>query len=68
MLVINSNLTVNFDNVLLMEIKDNELAFIGDKLKIFMPFDSHQEAKIARRVIESAYAHGEKICKFRERD
>lgn len=68
MLVISANLTVNFDNVLFMETKDDELVFFGGEWKIFMPFESPEEANKARRIVESAYAHRERICKFRERD
>lgn len=64
MLIIADEFTVNFDNVFFIKLSDDTLVLDMKCQKISIQFNSTENANITRRLIESAYAHGEKICKI----
>ncbi len=55
---------MNFDNVLFMRVKDNKLMLDMKYSEFITECGSSEKAHQVRRLIESAYAHGEKICKI----
>ena len=64
MLIIAREVTINFDNVLFMEVENEILKFDFGDYHFDILGDSSEEAHQTRRLIESAYTHGEKICKI----
>ena len=63
MLVITHEVTINFDKIRVMYVENEQLIFSYSRGKDCLIFKSSEKAHQARRLIESAYAHGEKICK-----
>lgn len=65
MLIVTQKITVNFGYVVCMEVKKENLKLVFDNRDyVCLFYDSSENAHRARRLIESAYAHGEKICKI----
>ena len=52
------------DNVYLMDVENEKLKFDCGDFYYKILLNSSEKAHQARRLIESAYAHGEKICKI----
>lgn len=63
MLISTHEATINFDKIRVMHVENEQLIFSYSYGEDCLIFESSEEAHQARRLIESAYAHGEKICK-----
>ena len=64
MLVIINDMTINFDKVILMEVRDKELVLILPDYKLTVTYNSAESARVALHLLESNYVIGSKICKI----
>ena len=64
MLVVSNDMTINFDKVILMEVRDKELVLILPHHKVTATYKSAESARVALRLLESNYVIGSKICKI----
>ena len=64
MLVIINDMTINFDKVILMEVRDKELVLILPDYEVTATYNSAESARVALRLLESNYVIGSKICKI----
>lgn len=64
MLIVAREVTINFDTIHYMEVENKFLKFDYGDYYFDILLNSSEEAHQARRLIESAYAHGEKVCKI----
>ena len=65
MIISTKDTTINFDDICFMFVEDDCLIFEStDENRLRLHCKSSEDAHQTRRFIESAYIHGEKICKI----